>query len=103
MRPEEVINKATERAREMKDNTAEAAKSAYQQAGETLSNAASTVRENVGTVATAVSDGAHYIAEQGLGDLNAEVSALVRKHPLQALALGVGLGVLIGNAMSMRR
>jgi len=50
----------------------------------------------------AVTDTFHS-AEAVYGDALKQVSQLVRKHPLEALAVGFGVGCLVGLALTRRR
>jgi len=75
--------------------------------GEKLHGYAETLREkaptegSVGSAARSVAggleSGADYLSKHGVSDMAGEVTALVRRHPLRALWVGIGAGVLLGS------
>jgi len=81
--------------------------------GAGIKNLAGTIRENVphegflGTAGSSVADtletGGRYLQEHGFGDMGEDLTNLIRRNPVPALALGVGLGFLLGRLMSSSR
>lgn len=76
-------------------------------AADKLANAAAFLRERtstetpVGRAADAsarrLEQTASYIKDASLSDLSSQASDVVRRYPLQSLALGVGVGLLLGR------
>lgn len=79
--------------------------------GEKLTDVAQTIRDkapNSGPVADAADTTADtlqragtYLREQDLADIRSDVEGLIRRHPIEALLVGLGVGYLL--ARSMRR
>lgn len=77
-----------------------------------MSEFADTIRDNapksgsLGNAASAVADGlessGEYLSEHGMGDIAKEFNQVVRRYPVQSLWIGLGLGVLIGSALSRK-
>ncbi|WP_447979569.1 hypothetical protein [Candidatus Nitrospira bockiana] len=75
--------------------------------GERLEATAETLRERLpqegrmGEVAGAVSDrvqrAGYYLQEEGLSGLIAEVEAMIRRYPVQALLIGLGVGYALSR------
>jgi len=78
--------------------------------GEKLSNLAGTIRESVPqegylrtasrTVADNLQAGGRYLQEHGFGDMTDDLSALVRRYPIQSVLVGFGVGFLLSKATS---
>jgi hypothetical protein len=76
--------------------------------GSGLESAAESIREHspntgmLGTAASKVADtlesGGHYLREEGLSRLANDLTDMVRRHPIPALLLAVGVGVLLARA-----
>jgi len=79
--------------------------------GEKLTDMAQTIRNNApssGPVADAADTAAEtlqragtYLREQDLSDMRADLEGLIRRHPIESLLVGLGVGYLL--ARSMRR
>lgn len=48
-------------------------------------------------VACKLDSGGRYLEEQGLAGMGADITNLVRRHPIPALLVGVGVGLLIAR------
>jgi X-X-X-Leu-X-X-Gly heptad repeat protein len=59
-----------------------------------------TVGSAAASVANNLQAGGRYLEEHGLGDMGKDVKAIVRQYPMQSLAVGFGLGCLLGMAYS---
>lgn len=79
--------------------------------GSKMTDAAQTIREKAptsGPVANAADTAANtleragtYLQEQDLADMRADLEGLIRRHPIESLLVGLGVGYLL--ARSMRR
>jgi uncharacterized protein YjbJ (UPF0337 family) len=70
---------------------------------ETAGTAASTAQEMAGAAATAVTDtvagtGA-YVQEKGVQALPGDLVELIRRYPVPAVLIGLGIGVLLGRTL----
>jgi len=75
-----------------------------------MSNLAGTIREHVpgqgmlgsvgSTVADSLESSGQYLSEHGLGDIASDVSTLVRRNPIPAMLICVGIGFCLGSLMS---
>lgn len=112
----EIKDIATERAGELKDRAAQAGQQATERidsamtaTGERLTNLASTVRERApagqaGDVAhnaaRALERGGEYLQRADPNMVRSDLENVIRDHPIEALAIGLGIGFLLGKAMS---
>lgn len=122
-RAKDAASKLSQKAQDTMENASDKAKelaaSARERAGETainvgskMSDLADTIRERaphegyVGRAAGAVADqleaGGHYLQERGLEEILADLGAVVRNHPLPSVLVVLGVGYLLGKAMSRR-
>jgi len=51
------------------------------------------------TVANTIRQGGQYIEDQGLSGMADDVTGLIRRNPLPAVLIGVGLGFLLGRVL----
>jgi ElaB/YqjD/DUF883 family membrane-anchored ribosome-binding protein len=117
---QDLMHKAQDTASSMGQKAQDVAASAQQRTDEALSNVgekmsslAGTLRQSapregtLGTAATAVADrlqaGGSYLQEHGVEDMAGEVTAMVRRYPMQSVLIGLGIGFLLGQAISSRR
>jgi len=78
-------------------------------AGTSIKNFGDTIRENapregvLGTAAKTAADTTkqvgRYLEEEGLSGMMEDVTKLIKRNPVPAILVGVGLGVLIGRLM----
>jgi len=83
----------------------ETANSATTSVGQGLRAAAESLRQHspeegvlgaaAGAVANVLEHGGHYLEERNLGGLAEDAVGFVRRHPLPAVLLGVGLGLIL--------
>jgi F0F1-type ATP synthase assembly protein I len=125
-----VADKARDAASSAMDKAKEATSTAYQSAGQALSDLgqraesattslggsmqhlAGTIRESaphegmLGTASSRVADslesGGRYLQEEGLSGLAEDVTTLIRRNPIPAVLVGVGLGFLLARTTSRR-
>jgi len=104
----EAATSATERAGEMASDFGEKAECATAAVGSSMKSLAETMREHAPatgvlksattSVADTLESGGRYLEETGLSGLGKDLTSLVRRNPLPAVMLGIGLGFLIARA-----
>jgi ElaB/YqjD/DUF883 family membrane-anchored ribosome-binding protein len=81
-------------------------KDAAKDMAHSVSDAATYVRHKAEDVTTAVGgameDSGHYLRDDGVHKIVAEISTFVRRNPISALLAGVGIGMLIARATHRR-
>ncbi|NTW97043.1 MAG: apolipoprotein A1/A4/E family protein [Oscillochloris sp.] len=129
-RAEEAGREATDRASDVRDRVQETADQVRQRAeeagreatdrvdsamtstGDRLHDAARTIRERapngqVGEVAdkaaAALEHGGDYLRRSDVGDVRSDLETIVRKHPIQSLAVGFGVGFMVARSLRPRR
>jgi methyl-accepting chemotaxis protein len=100
-----------DKAQRVGAQVADKADAATTTVGEKLTDVAQTIRDNApasGSVAEAADTAADtleragtYLREQDLADIRSDLEGLIRRHPLESLLVGLGVGYLL--ARSMRR
>ena len=108
---QQVASDVKDRASEYSAKAAEQADSATTTAGEKLSDVAQTLREKApatGTAATVADKTADtldragtYLQNQDVADMRADLENIIRRHPMEAMLVGLGIGYLL--ARSTRR
>jgi len=112
----ELKDMATEKAGELKERAAQAGHQATERidsamtaTGERLTDLAQTVRERApagqaGDVAhnaaRALERGGDYLQRADPTMVRSDLENVIRDHPIEALAIGLGIGFLLGKAMS---
>jgi hypothetical protein len=115
----ETASAVADRARETAHNVADKARDLTSQAGRKaddvagkvgsgLESAADSIREHtphtgmIGTAASKVADtlesSGHYLKEEGLSGMANDLTEMVKRNPIPALLLAIGVGVLIARA-----
>jgi hypothetical protein len=99
-------------ASDVASNVGQRAEDATSAVGGSMKSLASTIRENapqsgfVGSASSAVAStlegGGQYLQEQGLGGVADDVTNLIRRNPIPALLVGIGIGFLIARATTRR-
>ena len=100
-----------DQAQKVGSQVADKADAATTTVGEKMTDVAQTIREKAptsGPVADAADTAAEtleragsYLREQDLSDIRADLEGLIRRHPIESLLIGLGVGYLL--ARSMRR
>jgi ElaB/YqjD/DUF883 family membrane-anchored ribosome-binding protein len=108
---EDVAGDIKERATQVGSQVADRADAATTTVGERMTDAAETLRQKAptsGPLADAADSAADtlqragtYLQEQDLADMRADVESLIRRHPIESLLIGFGIGYLL--ARSTRR
>jgi hypothetical protein len=121
MSSEEAKGGAVEKAKEMTATATEKARGAAAVAGQRADDAASavgsgmrtlagTLRERapregaIGSASSRVADtlesGAHYLEEHGMTGMLDDLTGLIRRNPIPAMLVGIGIGFLIARTTS---
>jgi uncharacterized protein YjbJ (UPF0337 family) len=70
---------------------------------ETAGTAAAKAQEMAGTAATAVTDtvagASTYLQEKGVPGLSGDLTGLIRRYPVPALLIGLGIGFVLGRSL----
>jgi len=104
----EALSSAASTASSLASKAGERAEEAVSTVGERMHNLGSTVRERgprsgllgsaTSAVASGLEAGGDYLQEEGLSGMYSDVQSLVRRYPVQALLVGVGIGYLMARA-----
>lgn len=115
----QVKDKVTEAAAPVLDKVTEASGQAGERindamtsTGEQMTNLAQQVRERApssgqagevaAAAATALERSGDYLQRADLQTVRYDLEGMIRQHPIEALAIGVGLGFLLGRSMNRR-
>ena len=83
-----------------------AAQDVASRVAETAGTAATKAQEMAGSAATAVSDTVAgvgtYVQDKGLQGLSGDLTALIRRYPVPALLIGLGIGFVLGRRVGTR-
>lgn len=104
---EDVADDVKERATQVGNQVAERADAATSTVGERMTDVAETIRQKAptsGPLADAADSAADtlqragsYLQEQDLSDMRADLEGLIRRHPIEALLIGFGVGYLLAR------
>ena len=97
-------------AKEVAGKVGEAAQGAVQTASQMASDAASyigkkaesataAVGSGIKSVAGTLESGGKYLQDHSIGDMAGDVAGLIRRNPIPALLIAVGLGFLVARAI----
>jgi hypothetical protein len=96
-----------EKARDAASTVGEKAESAVSSVGSGMQSVADAIRDKgphqgvmgsaTSAVASALDSGGRYLEDQGLSGMAEDLTNLIRRNPLPALLLGVGLGFLLAR------
>jgi vacuolar-type H+-ATPase subunit E/Vma4 len=108
-RAKEFASSASQSASDVASNVGHRVEDATTSVGSGMRNLAGTLREKMphegmlGSASSAVADsldrGGRYIEEEGLQGIASDVTDLVRRYPIPALLIGLGLGYLIARSL----
>lgn len=89
------VGEGIEKARATASNVAESVSSAANYVGQRAEDA-------TGKVGSALESTGHYLKEDGLHHMASDVSNMIRRNPMPAMVLGIGLGYLLAQACTRR-
>jgi hypothetical protein len=108
-RAKDFASSASQTATDVATQAGHKAEDATAAVGGSMRNLAGTLREKMphegmlGSASSAVADsldrGGRYIEEEGLSGIASDVTDLVRRYPIPALLVGLGIGYLIARSM----
>jgi hypothetical protein len=107
----DIAANVSDKAHEYAAAAGDKAESAVESLGGSMKSAANTLRQNLPdkgmlgdaseSVAGALESGGKYLEEKGLSGIGGDMTEVIKKHPVPAVLLALGLGYLI--ACSTRR
>ena len=108
----EVASNVGDKARQAATAAGRGAEDATHRLGSSMESLAGSVRENapgtgyLGSAASHVADslesGGRYLREEGLSGVADDLTGMIRRNPIPALLLGIGVGFLLARATSSR-
>ena len=108
-----VMAAAAERTREFAGKVEDRAGQAISSVGDKMSSFGENIRERapkkgavgsaLNTVAESLESGGHYLSGRDVSEIKEDVTAVVRRHPVQSLWIGLGLGFIVGAMTASRR
>jgi hypothetical protein len=108
-RAREMASSAAHTASDVASNVGNRAEEATSTVGGTMRSLAGTLRENLphegmmGTAGSAVADtlerGGRYLEQEGLRGIGQDLTNVIRRNPIPALLVGIGIGFLIARSM----
>jgi hypothetical protein len=108
----DITSNAGQRVSDAANAAEKKADSAVHSVGSGMEQLAGTIREkgpHEGALGTATSrlastleSGGHYLQEEGLGGMAEDLTNVIKRNPIPALFVGIGLGFLLARATSRR-
>lgn len=102
------VQDAARKAQEMAADVGQRVGQSVTNVGAQMENLAGTIRQNVPrqgmmgtaaeTVAEGLESGGRYLQEQDFGDMIDDLETIVRRYPIQAVLVGIGLGFILSRA-----
>ena len=106
---EDVVGDVKGKAAQVGSQVAEKADTATTTVGEKMTDVAQTIRQKApasgpmadaaDTAADTLQRAGSYLQEQDLADMRADLEGLIRRHPVESLLIGFGLGYLMARGM----
>ncbi len=103
----QVAGNVADKARNVASAVGERAESATQSVGRGMESLAGTIRDRgpqsgfiggaASGVASALDSSGRYLEEQGLSGIGEDLTNLIRRNPIPALLIGIGLGFLLSR------
>jgi hypothetical protein len=111
-RAHEMAGRVGDRARDMARSAGQKAEDLTHRAGGAMESLGDTIRDKgphegtlgkvAGRVAQNLESGGHYLQDEGLSGMANDMTDLIRRNPIPALLIGIGIGFLIARATSSR-
>jgi len=108
----ETASGVTDKAKQAASNLGQRAEDAKQAVGGGIKSLADTIRDKgpqegmfgtaTSSIAEGLESGANYLQEEGFSGIADDLTNLIRRNPIPALIVGVGLGFIVARA-TMRR
>jgi hypothetical protein len=105
-----LASNAADTAKDWASTAGNKAESALEGVGSGMSSLAGTVREKLphegmmgtasGYVADALESGGRYLQEEGFSGMADDLTNMIRRNPIPALLVGIGLGYLLARSTS---
>lgn len=89
------VGEAIDKARETASNVADSVSNAASYVGQKAEDA-------TGKVGATLESTGHYLKEDGLHHMASDMSNMIRRNPIPAMVLGIGLGYLLAQACTRR-
>lgn len=107
-----MMSQISEKAQELGSDVVDKTDEALSSVGGKITNFAGSIRESAsaqgtfatvaGSIADKLESSGHYLTTHGVSEMADGVTGIVRKYPVRSLWVGVGLGVLLGAALSRK-
>ena len=111
-RAQDMANRVAHQAKDLAHDAGQKAEDITHRAGSAMESLGQTIRTKgphdgtmgqvAGRVADNLASGGHYLQEEGLTGMANDLTELVRKNPIPALLIGIGIGFLVARATSSR-
>jgi len=108
-RAKDVASHAADKARDLGRSATDMADNATARVGSGIESMGDTLRDKaphegmMGTAASKVADtlerGGRYLQEEGLSGIAGDVTDLIKRNPIPALLVGIGIGFLLAQAL----
>jgi len=108
-RAKEIVGAATDKVGEVASTMTKKADQFAATAGSNIKNVADTIRaqgpqdgmlgDATKSVAGTIEAGGRYLEEQGVSGLVEDMAGVIKRNPVPAILVGVGLGILIARAI----
>jgi len=105
----EVASNVADKTKDFASKAGQKADDMVGRAGSAIESAANTVRDHapggmLGSAANKVADtlegGGRYLREEGISGMADDLTDMIRRNPIPALLLGLGVGFLLARALS---
>jgi len=96
------LRTAQQRVGESVDMVKEAASNAAQNVSDAASYVGARAEAATSTLGGAMESTGHYLKDDGLQHIVTDVSELIRRNPVPAMLIGIGLGILLASATARR-
>jgi uncharacterized protein YjbJ (UPF0337 family) len=101
------LQEYTEKSAGVAATVTSAAQDVTSRVTETVGTAATKAQEMAGSAATAVTDTVAgvgtYIQDKGVQGLSGDLTELIRRYPVPALLIGLGIGFVLGRSVGTRQ